>query len=95
MFLSEDISYLKMKLSGLKYEMAKLFNLIVDNSLVKPIIESLDSFSSNDQTQQLIDSFVKICSDILDDKHFLCYYEEKFNFSEQIDLIYQLSNGRL
>lgn len=94
-YLSEDISFLKIKLSGLKFEMAKLFNLIIDNSLIKPIIESLDSFSSNDQTQKLIDSFIKICSDILDDKNFLCYYEEKYNFSEQIDLIYQLSNEKM
>ncbi|RNA20224.1 activating signal cointegrator 1 complex subunit 2 isoform X1 [Brachionus plicatilis] len=94
-FNSENIGFIKIKLSGLKYEMTKLFSLIFEHSLVKPIIESLDSFSSSDQIQQLTDSFVKICCDILEDKHFLCYFEEKFNFSEQIDLIFQLSQERI
>lgn len=75
--------------------MTKLFSLIIDNSLIKPIIQSLDSHLSMDQIQQLIDSFVKICSDILEEKNFLCYLEEKFNFSEHIDLIFELSTDKM
>lgn len=75
--------------------MTKVFNLIIQYTLVNPIVENIDAFKSSQQIQSNIDNFVKICCDVLDDKRFLCYYEEKFNLSEQIDLIFQVSDGKM
>ncbi|CAF0807739.1 unnamed protein product [Brachionus calyciflorus] len=92
---NETASLIKIKLSALKYQMAKVFSLILQHSLIDPIIENVDTFKTSQQIQSLIDNFVKICCDILDDKRFMCYYEEKFNLSEQIDLVYQVSGGKM
>jgi hypothetical protein len=88
-YSSESIDLIKSKLKSLKYEFGKLFNNMLSNSYVSPIMESIDS--SNQKIQSCVDNFVRICHDLLEYPKFLCYYEEKFHLNDQVDLIYQIN----
>jgi hypothetical protein len=96
-FLSQAPLLLKAKLKRLKLEIIKLFNNILNESSVKPIVENIDE--SDDQQQQriqsCIDNFVKICCETLECKRFLCFYEEHYNLAEQLDLVYQITNNKM
>jgi hypothetical protein len=60
-------------------------------------MDNLDSLSSynTEQMQNYIESFLKLCYELLEEKNFLCYYEEKFNLCEQIELVFEMSGNRM
>jgi hypothetical protein len=86
---------IKSKLKCLKFHLTKLFKKIFESNTIKPLIKNLDNLNQEEQTQYCVDTFTRICCDLLEDERFLCYYEEKFNLSEQIGLMVQLSNNKL
>ena len=98
---SQTISSLVLlKLKTLKYQQTKLFKEIVESNSVKPLISNLDNpvFSQDQikvQEQECVDYFVQVCCDIMEEKRFLCYYEEKFSMSEQITLVRQLTDNKI
>ena len=81
----------KTKLKTLKHEIARLFNNMFLNCSVNPMISNLET-SNESEHHQHIEKFIKICCEVLEYKRFLCYFEEAFNFSEQVDLVFQLAN---
>lgn len=89
---------IKAKLKILKYQLSKLFKFILESGSIKPMIANLDNPAlSHDQIkvqeQECLDYFIQVCCDIMEEKRFLCYYEEKFSLSEQISLIAQLTDS--
>jgi len=91
---------IKVKLKKLKYKLAKLFKEILESGSIKQLISNIDNptFSKDQiriQEQELVDYFIEICYDIMEDKRFLCYYEEQYSLSEQIMLIAQLTNDKM
>lgn len=91
---------IKVKLKKLKYKLAKLFKEILEYGSIKQLIANLDNpaFSQDQirvQEQELVDYFIQICCDVMEEKRFLCYYEEQFSLSEQIMLIAQLANDKM
>ena len=74
----------------LKHESAKLFNNILINCSVTPMVNNLESSKLSQQTN--VEKFVKLCCEALEYKRFLCFFEETFNMSEQVDLVFQLSD---
>ena len=82
----------KSKLKMLKQEIAKLFNNIFLNCSVNPMINNIEELAKESQHHH-IEKFIKICCEVLEYKRFLCYFEEKFNFSEQVDLVFQLADN--
>jgi hypothetical protein len=83
------------KLRTLKHEQAKLFNKILVTCSLKPIMDNLEGLNDPEQAQFYIDNFLKLCYAILEEKNFLCYYEDKFQLSEQIEIVYQISDNRM
>ena len=75
--------------------MTKLFKKIFEYCTSMPIINNLDATQNQELIQNYIDNFVKLCSDLLDTEKFACYYEEKFNLSDQIGLMVQLTNNKM
>ena len=92
-------SLIKSQLKRLKFEAAKLFNKIVVNCFINPAVQNVqgDEEASPSSKKDLFcgQQFVRVCTDTLDDVHFLCYYERKFALSEQVELVYQLCNGEM
>jgi hypothetical protein len=84
-----------MKLKTLKHELAKLFNKMLVTCSLKPIMDNLEGLNDPEQMQYYIENFMKLCYAILEEKHFLCYYEDKFHLSEQIEIVYQVSDNRM
>lgn len=82
-----------LKLRGLKSEMLTLFHQILVESSLKPMMNNLDS--GRDQTQNHFDNFFRLCYELLEEKHFLCYYEEKFGLVEQVELVFQMSGDKM
>ena len=85
---------IKSKIKILKNEIGKIFNKMLVGCYVMPImenIETLNNTSKNPKVQKLVDQFFLLCFDALEDSRFVCYYEEKFNFSEHIEMICQIS----
>ena len=93
--LTNTIGVLLQKLNTLKHEQTKLVSRIVFDCSVKPMMDSLENFALNEQSQFYVENFLKLCHEILDEKQFLCYYEEKFGLSEHIELMYQISGNRM
>jgi len=90
----------------LKYQLARLFKKIFDICSINPILkrddesnfissESASSSSPPKKLQFYVDIFFKICSHMLEYEKFLCYYEEKFQLSEQIDIVVQFSHNEM
>lgn len=98
---SEIGSSIKVKLKSLKYELAKLFKGIFEACSIKPFISNLDNpaFGQDDQfriqEQDYVNYFLQVCTDIMEDKRFLSYYEEKFSLNDQILLMVQLTNNQM
>jgi hypothetical protein len=87
---------IKKKVKWLKYELTKVFNKIILNCCMNPIIENLDNkLPASQQIDYYLDNFMKICCDLLEDKRFLCYYEEKFDLSQNLELVYQLGDKKM
>ena len=82
-------------MKSLKYQLTKLFKRIFESCSLTPIINNLDASQNQELIQNYIDNFVKLCSDLLENEKFACYYEEKFNFSDQISLMVQLTNNKM
>ena len=92
---SETISLVKIKLKRLKYQLTKLFKRIFESCSLTPIINSLEASQNQEIIENCIENFVKLCSDLLEHEKFACYYEEKFNLSDQIGLMVQLTNNKM
>lgn len=85
--------------------MARLFKKIFDICSINPILKRDDesngiisesaSSSPPKKLQYYVDIFFKICSHMLEYEKFLCYYEEKFKLSEQIDIVVQFSHNEM
>lgn len=88
---------IKTKLKALKFQLAKLFKKIFETSSISPILMNVDSIEPNKESElrNYVDKFFKTCSDLLEYEQFLCYYEEKFKLSEQIDIVVQLSGSHM
>jgi len=92
--------FFKSKLKLLEYQLVKLFHCIFTNSLIKPVVQQLDTNQEEYGKQSFdihycVDNLVKICCDLLESKRFLCFYEDHFALSEQIELFYTLSNNKM
>ena len=65
---------------------------------ITPIIENLDQSTGRGEDsnmQYYVDTFVKIICELIDDRRFLCYLEEKFQVSEQIQLIVEIADEKM
>ncbi len=93
-------SLIMVKLKTLKFQQTKLFKEVIESNSIKPLISNLDNpvFSQDQikvQEQECVNYFVQVCCDIMEEKRFLCYYEEKFSMSEQINLVQQLTESKI
>ena len=51
---------------------------------------------TNQQNQSAtIELFIRICCDMFNEKRFLCYLEENYNLSENVELIFQVANENM
>ena len=73
--------------------MLSLFNSILVNCCVNPIIENMDASQQNQNAN--IDLFIRTCCDMFNEKRFLCYLEENYNLSEHVELIFQVASENM
>ena len=58
-------------------------------------MRELETGKSEQENQRYFDTFVNILCEILENKRFLCFYEEKHQLSEQIELMMQIAGDRM
>lgn len=92
-YLSETARLIRSKIKWLKYEFASVYNKILHISCINPILENADKASN--QIDYYVDNFMKVCCDMLEDRRFLCYFERKFNLTDSLDVVYQLSGKKM
>lgn len=83
---------LKKNIKLLKFQVAKMFNNILANCTIAGVIKSVGDVQ---QCSRHVENFIKLSCDLLEHKHFLCFYEENFKLTEQLDLVTQIAPDQM